>query len=106
MFQTVTAAEEALPTVHDLDDRQDHSVRDAAIVIRTESGRIELVQTHEVAGAPSTGAGDLSRLRSLLTRTEAETSGAASTIPGMPRRVPAAIVTLKTTSGFRRRVAP
>ncbi len=35
--------------MHDLDDRQDLSVRDAAIVIRTESGRIELVQTREIA---------------------------------------------------------
>jgi uncharacterized membrane protein len=49
VFQTASDAEEALSTVHDLEDRQDVSVRDVAIVIRTEGGRIELVQTQEVA---------------------------------------------------------
>lgn len=67
VFQTVTAAEEALPTVHDLDDRQDHSVRDVAIVIRTESGRIELVQTREVAlGEGVVGGGTVGLVAGLL----------------------------------------
>ncbi len=67
VFQTATAAEEALPTVHDLDDRQDISVRDAAIVIRTEGGRIELVQTREVAlGEGVVGGGTVGLVAGLL----------------------------------------
>jgi uncharacterized membrane protein len=67
VFQTATAAEEALPTVRDLDDRPEVSVRDAAIVIRTEGGRIELVQTREVAlGEGVVGGGTVGLVAGLL----------------------------------------
>lgn len=49
VFETAAAAQEALHTVRDLDAREDVSVRDAAVVIRTEAGRIELEQTREIA---------------------------------------------------------
>ena len=38
--------------------------------------------------------------------TPADTSGAASTSPIIPKRQPAPIVTMRTTSGFRLSVAP
>ena len=37
---------------------------------------------------------------------EADVSGAASTIPNIPKRLPNPIVTMRTTSGFRSSVAP
>ncbi|HEY2592676.1 MAG TPA: DUF1269 domain-containing protein [Chloroflexota bacterium] len=67
VFQTAAAAEEALPTVHALDDEQDGSVRDAAVVVRTESGRVELVQTREVAaGEGLVGGGTVGLVAGLL----------------------------------------
>lgn len=67
VFQTAGAAEEALATVHDLDDRQDVCVRDAAIVLRTESGRIELMQTREIAlGEGVVGGGTVGLVAGLL----------------------------------------
>ena len=49
VFETTSAAEDALSTVRDLSGEQDVSVRDAALVLRTESGRIELQQTRQIA---------------------------------------------------------
>ena len=67
VFQTATEAEDALPTVHDLDQRENLDVRDAAIVIRTESGRIELVQTREIAlGEGVVGGGTVGLVAGLL----------------------------------------
>jgi uncharacterized membrane protein len=44
-FDSLAEAEAALPGVRELDAH----VRDAAVVVRTEAGRIELQQAHEVA---------------------------------------------------------
>jgi uncharacterized membrane protein len=67
VFQTAGAAEDALATVHDLDGRQDVCVRDVAIVLRTESGRIELMQTREVAlGEGVVGGGTVGLVAGLL----------------------------------------
>ena len=49
VFESAAAAEGALPAVHALDADSDVSVRDAAIVVRTERGRIELQQTRDIA---------------------------------------------------------
>jgi uncharacterized membrane protein len=67
VFPTAEAAEQALPSVHDLDARPDISVRDAAIVVRTPSSRIELVQTREVAlGEGLVGGGAVGVVAGLL----------------------------------------
>ena len=67
VFQTAAAAEAALPTVHELDHEQDVSVRDAAIVVRTATGRIELVQTREIApGEGLVGGGTVGLVAGLL----------------------------------------
>jgi uncharacterized membrane protein len=67
VFQTAAAAEDALPTVHELDDEQAVSVRDAAVVVRTESGRIELLQTREIApGEGLVGGGTVGLIAGLL----------------------------------------
>jgi uncharacterized membrane protein len=67
VFQTAAAAEEALSAVHALDDEQDVSVRDAAVVVRTESGRVELVQTREIAaGEGLVGGGTVGLVAGLL----------------------------------------
>ena len=47
-FETAAAAEAALQIVQTL-AANDVSVRDAAVVVRTPSGRIELQQTRELA---------------------------------------------------------
>ncbi len=52
-FETVSAAENALSTVRDMDGEQDVSVRDVALVLRTETGRIELQQTRQIAAGES-----------------------------------------------------
>ena len=53
-----TAAEDALPAVRELGAEPDVSIRDAAVVIRTDAGRIELEQTREIApGDAVVGAG-------------------------------------------------
>lgn len=49
VFATAAAAEDAQRTVRRLDDGEDVSVRDVAVVVRTELGRIELLQTREIA---------------------------------------------------------
>jgi uncharacterized membrane protein len=56
-FEGVAAAEDALRTVGKLDADEDVSIRDAAVVVRTEAGRIELEQTHEVAAGEGVVAG-------------------------------------------------
>ena len=48
-FETATGAEDALATVRALEDQHGVAVHDAAVVTRTERGRIELLQTHDVA---------------------------------------------------------
>jgi uncharacterized membrane protein len=53
--------------VHALDGEQGGSVRDAAVVLRTENGRIELVQTREVApGEGLVGGGTVGLIAGLL----------------------------------------
>jgi uncharacterized membrane protein len=49
VLETAADAEDALATVRALEDEHDVSVHDAAVVTRTERGRIELLQTREVA---------------------------------------------------------
>jgi uncharacterized membrane protein len=49
---SLAAAEDALATSHDL-----KGVRDAAIVTRTERGRVELRQTHQIAAGEGVVAG-------------------------------------------------
>ena len=67
MFQTAVAAEDALGTARELDNGQDVSVRDAAVVVRTEAGRIELLQTREVApGEGIIGGGTVGLVAGLL----------------------------------------
>jgi uncharacterized membrane protein len=51
VFGTADAAEDAQRTVRQLDETKDVSIRDLAVVVRTESGRIELLQTREIAPA-------------------------------------------------------
>lgn len=49
VFQSASAAEDALGRLGALEAEQQVSVHDAAVVIRTASGRIELEQTREAA---------------------------------------------------------
>ena len=49
VFESVAAAEEALVAVRKLGAEKEVSVRDAAVVARTQRGRIELEQTRSVA---------------------------------------------------------
>lgn len=49
VFQTASAAEDALGKLGVLEEEQDVSIHDSAVVIRAESGRIELEQTRELA---------------------------------------------------------
>lgn len=58
-FGDATAADEALASVHD--------VRDAAVVVRTDAGRIELQQTREIApGEGIVGGGAIGLLAGLV----------------------------------------
>lgn len=67
VFGSATAAEDALRTVRELDAEPDVSVRDAAVVVRTEAGRIELEQTREVApGEAVVGGGSAGLVAGLL----------------------------------------
>jgi uncharacterized membrane protein len=67
VFDTAAAAESALPAVHALGDGKDVCVRDAAVVIRTEGGRIELQQTREIApGEAIVGVGSAGLVAGLL----------------------------------------
>ncbi|MGO9821040.1 MAG: DUF1269 domain-containing protein [Solirubrobacteraceae bacterium] len=67
VFEGAAAAEDALMRVRAFDDEQDGSVRDAAVVLRTESGRIELQQTREIAtGEAIVGVGTAGLVAGLL----------------------------------------
>jgi uncharacterized membrane protein len=62
-FDSVADAEAALPEVGELDV----PIRDAAVVVRTEAGRIELQQAHEVAaGDALVGGGSAGLVAGLL----------------------------------------
>ena len=62
-FPTAAAAEEALKAVRE----QDLPTRDAAVVVRTEAGRVELGQGHELAaGEALVGGGSLGLVAGLL----------------------------------------
>lgn len=50
-------AEDALAALHHLDGEKDVAIRDAAVVTRTDAGRIELQQTRQVAAAEGLIAG-------------------------------------------------
>jgi uncharacterized membrane protein len=66
-FDTAAAAEAALPTVRALDHEQDVCVRDVAVVICTEGGRVELQQTRELAaGEAIVGGGTAGLVAGLL----------------------------------------
>jgi uncharacterized membrane protein len=66
-FDTAADAEAALPTVRALEHEHHLSVRDAAVVICTASGRIELQQTKEVAaGEAIVGGGTAGLVAGLL----------------------------------------
>jgi uncharacterized membrane protein len=56
-FENAAAAEDALATVRDLAADKGVSIRDAAVVVHTEAGRIELEQTHEIAAGEGVVAG-------------------------------------------------
>jgi len=61
------APEDALATVRVLEAEQDVSVRDAAVVTRTELGRIELQQTRQIApGEGFVGGGTVGLVAGLL----------------------------------------
>jgi uncharacterized membrane protein len=67
VVESPAAAEDGLSTVHDLDAESDVSVRDAAVVVRTTSGRIELQQTREIApGEAIVGGGSAGLVAGLL----------------------------------------
>jgi uncharacterized membrane protein len=53
VLQRDHSPDEALTTVRALHAEQDVSVRDAAVVVRTELGRIELQQTKQIAAGES-----------------------------------------------------
>jgi uncharacterized membrane protein len=62
-FDSVTAAEGAMTAVRELD----LPTRDAAVVVRTEAGRIELEQAHEMAaGETLVGGGTVGLVAGLL----------------------------------------
>jgi uncharacterized membrane protein len=66
VFDGAAAAEDALGSVRGIDD-EEGAVRDAAVVVRTEDGRIELTQTHEVAaGEAIVGVGTAGLVAGLL----------------------------------------
>jgi uncharacterized membrane protein len=61
------APDDALATVRVLEAEQDVSVRDAAVVTRTERGRIELAQTRQIApGEGVVGGGTVGLVAGLL----------------------------------------
>jgi uncharacterized membrane protein len=62
-FDSLEKAEAALPSVRELDAH----VRDAAVVVRTDGGRIELEQAHEVAaGEALVGGGSVGLVAGLV----------------------------------------
>ncbi|MFL5862713.1 MAG: DUF1269 domain-containing protein [Solirubrobacteraceae bacterium] len=66
-FQDAAAAEAALREVRESAAGEDFSVRDAAVVIRTDAGRIELAQTREIAaGEGLVGGGTVGLVAGLL----------------------------------------
>jgi uncharacterized membrane protein len=66
-FESAAAAEDALPTVRELNAEPDVSVRDTVVVVRTERGRIELEQTRGIAeGEAAVGAGSAGLVAGLL----------------------------------------
>jgi uncharacterized membrane protein len=66
-FESAAAAEDALPTVRQLDAEPGVSVRDAVVVVHTERGRIELEQTRGIAeGEAVVGAGSAGLVAGLL----------------------------------------
>lgn len=66
-FESAGAAEDALPTVRELDTEPDVSVRDAVVVVHTERGRIELEQTRGIAeGDAVVGVGSAGLVAGLL----------------------------------------
>jgi uncharacterized membrane protein len=67
VFETEAAAEAALDAVRDLKAEPDVSVQDAAVVICTDDGRIELQQTREfAAGEALVGGGATGLVAGLL----------------------------------------
>jgi uncharacterized membrane protein len=56
-FDDVAAAEDALAAVQELEAAKAVHVRDAAVVVRTEAGRIELQQTRDLAAGEGVVAG-------------------------------------------------
>jgi len=56
-FDDVATAEDALAAVRELETDKVVHVRDAAVVIRTEAGRIELQQTRDLAAGEGVVAG-------------------------------------------------
>lgn len=66
-FESVAAAEDALPAVRELDAQPDVSVHDVVVVIHTDRGRIELEQTRGIAeGEAVVGAGSAGLVAGLL----------------------------------------
>jgi uncharacterized membrane protein len=67
VFDSAAAAEEALPAVRAVDAQDDVSVRDAAVVMRTDGGLVELRQTRQLAaGETIVGAGTVGLAAGLL----------------------------------------
>ena len=67
MLENEHAPDDALATVRVLEAEQDVEVRDAAVVIRTEVGRIELQQTRQIApGEGIVGGGTVGLVAGLL----------------------------------------
>ena len=67
MLENEHAPDDALATVRVLEEQEDVSVRDAAVVMRTELGRIELQQTRQIApGEGVVGGGTVGLVAGLL----------------------------------------
>lgn len=65
VFESAAAAEDALRAVRDTSD--DLSIQDAAVVVRTERGRIEVQQTRQIAPAEAlTGGGTVGLVAGVL----------------------------------------
>jgi uncharacterized membrane protein len=56
-FDDVASAEDALAAVYELETEKAVHVRDAAVVVQTEAGRIELQQTRDLAAGEGIVAG-------------------------------------------------
>ena len=85
-FDSASDAEAALKLVSDLAGTDGVSVHDAAVVVRTPDGRLELHQTHELsAGEGAVAGGSVGLIIGLLVgaRSPERSSGSSAAGPGV-----------------------